>query len=128
LDGAHNPTKMKAFIKTLKKLFPKQKKIFIVAFKKDKNVKGILRQILPVADYIVITEFRVKTDMAKNASAEAFNIKNQILKIKYDGEVVVEKDSKKALDKALAIEQFSNSTIIVVTGSLYLVGEVRNML
>jgi hypothetical protein len=142
LDGAHNPTKMKAFLTTLKKLFPKQNKIFIVGFKFDKDIQRMLMQITKVADKIIITEFERVTDMNINASAEALNIKNQIssvrqgfgrqAKIKYDGEVVVEKDSKKALDKALAIEQFNhvkrgwgNSTIIVVTGSLYLVGEIR---
>ena len=36
-----------------------------------------------------------------------------------------------ALDKALsllAIQQYNNSTIVVVTGSLYLVGEIREFL
>jgi len=142
LDGAHNPTKMKAFLTTLKNLYPKENKIFIVAFKFDKDIPKMLKQILQAADTVIVTQFHGKTDMSSNASADALNIKHQILKIKYDGDVVVEKDSKKALDKALAIEprqtwlmKFSNlprrkagSTIIVVTGSLYLVGEIRNML
>lgn len=127
LDGAHNPTKMRAFLSTLKKLFPKEKKIFIIAFKSDKNIKGMLREILKIADILIVTEFRTKTDMSLNASAETESIKHEVSGMKYKS-VSVEKDSKKAVEKALAIQQFNNSTIIIVTGSLYLVGEVRNML
>jgi len=170
LDGAHNPTKMKAFLKTLKKLYPKNPKIFIVAFKNDKDIKSMLSQILKLADKVIITEFTAKTDMSKNASAGALNLKSQISRLaeapakranlKTDAGVFVEKDPKRALQNAIrasAVQQYNNlprrplrpasppasprgeslggreaskagPTIVVVTGSLYLVGEVRNML
>lgn len=131
LDGAHNPVKMKKFLKSLKKIFPTQRKIFIIAFKKDKDVKEILKEIIPNADSIIVTEFKVKTDMSLHAAMPSGSIKSRILSIKKNAKVYIEKDSKKALNKALSlltIEQFNNQTIIVVTGSLYLVGEVRNML
>ena len=149
LDGAHNPTKMKAFLKTLKKLYPKNPKIFIVAFKSDKDIKSMLSQILKLADKVIITEFTAKTDMSKNASAGALNLKSQISRLaeasaslaesrrakranlKTDAKVIVEKDPKRALQNAIrasAVQQYNNSTIVVVTGSLYLVGEIRNML
>ena len=131
LDGAHNPTKMKEFLKSLKKLFPKEKKVFIIAFKFDKDIKGMIKQILEVADAVIITEFRAKTDVNIHASADALNLKSLILNLKSNIKVSLEKDSKKALAKAFnlaAIEQFSNGTIVIVTGSLYLVGEIRNML
>ena len=137
LDGAHNPTKMKAFLETLKELFPKEKKIFIVGFKFDKDIKKMLKEILPVADKIIVTEFKGKTDMKVHASASAFKIAKEInLACRQAGKlsnkvIKVEKNSKKALKKALGnltMEQFNNGTIIVITGSLYLVGEVRNYL
>ncbi len=162
LDGAHNPTKMKLFTKSLQHLFPKHKKIFIIAFKRDKDTKEMLKYIVQAADRIIVTEFEAKTDMAINASADALNIKSQIsslrrsaaealarkwqgfgwqANIKYDGKVMVEKDSGKALEKGLKIIQqparnaessdaggSNSSAILVVTGSLYLVGEIRNKL
>jgi dihydrofolate synthase/folylpolyglutamate synthase len=135
LDGAHNPTKMKAFIYSLKKLYPNDRKTFLIAFKNDKDIPKMLREILRAADLpagrqdeIIVTEFNRATDMVVSASADALKIKDQILKIKYGRDVIVEEDSGKALKKALAIQQFSNSTIIVVTGSLYLVGEIRSSL
>ena len=131
LDGAHNPTKMKAFLTTLKVLFPKQKKIFLVGFKFDKDITKMLKQITKVADKIIVTEFDRATDMAVSSSADVLNLKSQISNLKSDAKVIVEKDSKKAIDKALniLISQYLNiPAIIVVTGSLYLVGEIRNML
>ena len=131
LDGAHNPTKMKAFLTSLKKLFPKEKKIFIVGFKFDKDIKRMLSQILEVADKIILTEFHGKTDISVSSSAKAESIKYQVLSSKYRGKIIVEPNSKKALDLTLNIlvSQYPNiPAIIVVTGSLYLVGEVRSML
>ena len=128
LDGAHNPTKMKAFLATLKKLYPKGKKIFVIAFKSDKAISEMLKQITEVADVIIATEFKAKTDMSLHASAQAIRIKDELLKLKYRGKIAVEKNSEKALDKALAIQQPDSKTIIIITGSLYLVGEIRSML
>ncbi len=133
LDGAHNPVKMKEFLKSLKKLFPKKKKIFIIGFKFDKDIKKMLREIVKVADEIIVTEFSAKTDVSLHASADAESIKYEVLSIKKDVKVAVEKDSQKALEKALvmsnlAMKQFNNRAIIVVTGSLYLVGEIRSYL
>ncbi len=131
LDGAHNPTKMRAFLTTLKKLFPKEKKIFIVAFKNDKDIKGMLKEIAKAADYVVGTEFHIKTDTAVSASLDSKSIKSQLLSIKFRGKIFVESDSKKALNRSLklsTLNQYNNTAIIIVTGSLYLVGEIRSML
>lgn len=136
LDGAHNPTKMRAFLSSLKKLYPKEHKIFIIGFKFDKDIKKMLKQIIKVADEIIITQFKAKTDVAVHASAEALRIKDELLRMNYLGKISVEKDSEKALQMGFkTIEQSNNlprrkagPTIIVVTGSLYLVGEIRNKL
>ena len=130
LDGAHNPTKMKEFLKNLKKLFPKERKVFIIGFKFDKEIKKMLKEILSVADEVIVTEFKGKTDVAVHASASAFKVAKEIKKLS-NKIIKVEKDSKKALQKALnyPITQLPNyQSIIVVTGSLYLVGEIRSML
>ncbi len=131
LDGAHNPVKMKEFIKSLKKLYPKERKIFIVGFKFDKDIKKMLKEIVGVADEIIVTQFKAKTDTNLYASADAVEIKNQILKLKSEAKVAVEKDSEKALEKAfnlLKTQYPNNPSLLVVTGSLYLVGEIRSKL
>ena len=57
IDGAHNPQKMAMFTNNLKRYFPKQKFTFLIAFKKDKDYKAILRYIIPLAQKIIITSF-----------------------------------------------------------------------
>jgi len=133
LDGAHNPTKMKVFLTTLKKLYPKQRKIFVVGFKFDKDIKKMLRQITKLADILIITQFHGKTDISANASTNTKTILEDIKRLRYYDikKVIVENDSRKAFDKSLniLISQYPNiPAIIVVTGSLYLVGEVRSYL
>ena len=129
LDGAHNPTKMQAFIKTLQKLYPSQKKIFVIAFKKGKNIKEMLKEILKAADTIVITKFSATADTSKNAANDVEAINYQLLNINTgDIDIYLERNSQKALRKAFEIARSKKDSIIVITGSLYLVGEVRDWL
>ena len=126
LDGAHNPIKMKKFLESLKKLFPKNKKIFVIGFKFDKDVKKMLGQILKAADKLIVTEFRAKTDMKLNAGMDVKSIKYYVSGANYSGGVYWEENLKRAMGEAFKIAE--KDDLIVVTGSLYLVGEVRDML
>lgn len=126
LDGAHNKAKMHAFITSFKKLYGKRKNIFIIAFKKDKTIQGMLEEILPSADMLVITEFQNVTDMMlKKGAMNAESIKNEVFRIKGKKkiEVFTEKNVSLALKKAF--QKADKKSLIVVTGSLYLVGEAR---
>lgn len=126
LDGAHNPAKMQAFIKSLKTFYPKERKVFVVAFKEDKSIKEMLEEIMPVADAIIFTKFSIKTEVKVKASMGMESIRHYVECIKYKkiAETIYEEDAKKALEKALEMKP----ELIVVTGSLYLVGEIRNKL
>lgn len=129
LDGAHNPTKMKEFLKSLKKIFPKERKVFIIGFKFDKEIKKMLKEVLGATDEVIATEFKSKTDVAVHASAEALRIKDELLRMNYRGKIIVEKDSGKALERGFNIlktQYPNNPSVIAVTGSLYLVGEIRS--
>ncbi|MCL5970552.1 MAG: bifunctional folylpolyglutamate synthase/dihydrofolate synthase [Patescibacteria group bacterium] len=140
LDGAHNLAKMKAFISSLKKIYPYQKKIFIVAFKDDKDAKGMLKEIMKIADSVIITEFHRKIDIKGYGTMGISKIKDlsQRLiglwpKISRNTRIYSTENSEKALKKAFEIlrcaqNDNASSSVIVVTGSLYLVGEVKDLL
>lgn len=142
LDGAHNVDKMNAFLTSLNKYFPDEKKIFLIAFKKDKNVNEMVAMMQKYAEKIIFSRFSAATDMNKSASFKISNYKKQIpnkSKIinspastseagRANPKIYFEKDSKKALDKSLDLAQEIPSSIVVVTGSLYFVGEIRTML
>ena len=125
LDGAHNPVKVKTFLESLTKLIPKKRFIFLIAFKKGKDIEQMLEIIIPHAEAFVITEFNRITDMGRHFTTPVEEIENLLKKLKFSGSITVEKDSAKALEKAKKIA--SGKHPLIVTGSLYLVGEIRDL-
>lgn len=132
LDGAHNVAKMSAFLKSLKKLYLKNPKIFIIAFKKDKNIEKMLKEIIKIADNLIITQFEQAIDFGQKMSSEILSVRNLIssLNLRTKLNIIYEKKAGNAFKKALklATKKQKLKPIIVTTGSLYLVGEIREML
>jgi dihydrofolate synthase/folylpolyglutamate synthase len=127
LDGAHNPAKMDAFVNSLNKIFPDKRKIFVVSFKEDKDISDMLTIILNCADALILTQFNAQTYVSRQGAMDVSSIKNTVLSIKKnDVQIIMEKEPEKALKKA--IELTDQDSIIIVTGSLYFVGEVRQLL
>lgn len=133
LDGAHNQDKMHAFLSTLSALYPHEKKIFLVAFKDGKDASSMLSQILAVSDLLILTRFSSTTDFQKSqyAAMSLETMKRHVVSIqrKYKGkQVLYEKNLEKALKLADVSAKRLKNALIVVTGSLYLVGETRGKL
>ena len=128
LDGAHNTAKMTAFLASLEAIYPQKKKIFVIAFKKDKNISELVQLISKVASRIVVTEFHGVTDMSVRAATPAEQIANTLERLPgVQGKIYVLSDSSEAVVAAKRLAAEKNG-IVIVTGSLYLVGEVRTML
>jgi dihydrofolate synthase / folylpolyglutamate synthase len=113
LDGAHNPGAAKNFLKAWA-LSPwaRTKKTFIFGALKDKDYKTMLRYITPWAKSIVIVP--VISERA---------VKPQVLveycRTRFKNARVV---STGSLEEALSLTK--NEIVTVITGSLYLVGQV----
>ena len=114
LDGAHNPQKMKAFINSLQKAYPNKKFHFVIAFKKDKNIKKMMQMIYPQAATIIATRFQLDTQDLRHTSKETSDIITHFPK-KNIKEI---EDPKKAFD--FAFKRAGKDDVVVVTGSLYL--------
>lgn len=125
LDGAHNVDKMNAFLTSLNKYFPDEKKIFLIAFKKDKNAGEMVSQIQKYAEKIIFSKFSAVTDMNKNPSYKIGDLKHQFSKF---NNTFFEPNPENALELALGNAGKVKNSILVVTGSLYFVGEIRNIL
>lgn len=119
VDGAHNPQKMSILIKTLSSIFPNKKFVFLIAFKKDKEFRKILKEIILVADKLVITRFFTNTQDWLHFSQKPAKIVEVLKKLGFNDYLITD-NAKQGLDKAL--EQDNN--ILVVTGSLYLIAEI----
>ena len=120
-DGAHNPQKMRAFLASLKERFKKTQFNFLVSFKKGKDYKNMTRSISKLAKKIVFTDFSQIDQCTNISSADPYLVKKEVdlLKISSNCEVVVNPD--KAFKKILSS---TDSNIVVVTGSLYLVSHL----
>lgn len=127
LDGAHNEEKMKAFVHGLEELYPGRKKVFIVSFKQDKDMAALVGMLLPLAIRIVTTAFDQPTDLSVKVAANPEMISQLIKTInpQMEERILVTATTKEAM-KAVAEE--SPDTMVVVTGSLYLIGEARSLL
>jgi dihydrofolate synthase/folylpolyglutamate synthase len=123
IDGAHNPQKMEAFIKSLMNIYKEERFTFVLSFKKGKDYEPILRYVLPFAENIILTSFDNTNQGMGQLYSEDPNVIADILKKMNYGYFTIESDLQKALDKSL-----ESKKLIVVTGSLYLVGEVYNLI
>lgn len=121
-DGAHNPQKMAAFLKSLTTLYPKKKFPFLVAFKQGKDIDEMLRLIAPHASEVVISRFTNTTNDMIHTSTEVEEVAAAARSAGIS-QVQVVPDLKEALNLLATAHQ-----TVVITGSLYLLGEVYQMI
>ena len=115
LDGAHNVQKMKALLKTVRTLFPDKKFTFVLAFKKGKEYKKMIQLIIPFAEKMMITDLTYQSTSPEKILREL----NSWGFVK--GEVC------RSIKKITHTIQNNNSDV-VVSGSLYLLGDIYKTL
>ena len=114
IDGAHNAQGIYQLKKALS-LFKYKRLILGIGILKDKDTSKMIELLAPMADVIVATEVNMPRKL------DACELGEEILK--YNENVFVEKDIKKAIEKTM--ELANKDDIIVFGGSLYLIGEVK---
>jgi len=126
IDGAHNPQKMKAFISTIKNLYPDTKFDFLISFSEGKNqiltLHGMLKQIVPRAEKIILTNFVLDTqgDMT-HSSIKNERIIKVLKKLKFFRYEITQ-CTKERLEHMIK----DRKNPFVITGSLYLIGSIYN--
>jgi len=118
LDGAHNPVAVKVLVDSLKHEFIYKRLILVVGIMEDKDIKELLREIVPMAQYIIYT----RPEYFRAAEPEVLMSEAAIWK--RPGEVVPVLTN--ALDRAMEISD--DHDLIVVCGSLFTVGEAMTYL
>lgn len=115
IDGAHNMQGIKALKKSLSELFKYDKLILGIGILADKDVDDMVAEMAPVGDVVIVTEPNIHRAMKAEELGEKFKTTKE--------NVIVEKDIAKAIDRAF--ELASENDLIVFSGSLYLIGDVR---
>jgi len=118
LDGAKDAKAAEVVKKTLLREFTYDRLIAVVSISSDKKIPEMINQIAEVADSFVITSHRVM-DRAAKTSRIATEVERQ-------GKVYeIEEDVKLAVEKA--IELAGKGGVVIITGSVFLVGEAREI-
>jgi dihydrofolate synthase/folylpolyglutamate synthase len=122
LDGAHNVDGIKALVKTVKKHAPsKDRLFFILAMMKDKQVTEMLKVLVEEADVVVATEVK-----GQPRSLTADELAGRLRKMKPELAVYAAADAMEGF--RLVKEQMSENDVCVITGSLFLVAQLRPLL
>lgn len=121
LDGAHNAPKMQAFIDSFQGRYGKRKVPVLLALKKDKEEADIGPIIAKISSQIIITAFHGSQDWPVEAQdpehlAEAMS--NFVEDVRVTG------NATDGLHELLA----KDDDLVVVTGSFYLLSEVKTEL
>jgi dihydrofolate synthase / folylpolyglutamate synthase len=118
LDGAHNPAAATTLVQALKCDLTYRRLILVLGIMADKDIGGILRRLLPLAEVVIFSRPRYEraapperlASLAPNVSQETHVIA----------------DLGAAIQKAQ--ELAGPGDLIVVTGSLFTIGEAREYL
>lgn len=124
LDGAHNMDKVSALAADLPLLLPVppgRSRIGVLGVLEAKQAAAMIAALVPVMDMLVATSPRIT---AKDARA-AGEIAGIAAVHGFHGPVWIEPEPRAAIDRAVALANREPGDAVFVTGSLYLVGNVR---
>jgi len=126
LDGAHNPHGAQALAAALRDEFAFHRLIAVVGMMRDKDARGILAQLEPAVDEIVLTTASsaraMHVDDLAAVAREMFD----------DSRMVIEHELSDAIDTAIGLATDADGdselgTGVVVTGSVAMVGQARTL-
>jgi dihydrofolate synthase/folylpolyglutamate synthase len=116
IDVAHNPAGAWALRSALSQRYEDRLLIFIFGAMRDKAISEMAEILFPLADRVIAT----RPSNPRSASPEEI----QQAAMRSSAEIDAVEDVGRALDRARALAKAG--TVIVITGSIYLVGEVMH--
>jgi len=119
LDGAQNRESAKTLVAAIKKVFKYKRLILVFGASKDKDIRGMLEEMMPMCDSIILTKSKML-----NRALEPAKIEAQILNMKHSiKDMVLTGSTEEALGRALSMARPED--LVLITGSLFIVGEVK---
>src|SRR5690242_2772050 len=116
LDGAHNPAAARQLARFLEENFAGRKILLIYGALRDKAVDEVAGQLFPHAAEVIFTEPSTSRAISAPRLAEIAS--------HHSSSFTVISSAEQALDQALA--EAAPNDAIFITGSLYLVGQLRH--
>jgi len=118
LDGAHNPPAMRSLAHSITRDFDFEQLILVLGVMADKDISNILREILPLASRAIYTR------PAYHRAADPQCLMDMAAEYGRAGEVHLSIPA--AIDRARSLA--GKRDLILITGSLFTIGEVKSYL
>ena len=120
LDGAHNKHKMKGLVDSIKYSYPNKKISVVIGALSTKDADGMVEELADIADNWIATQphvFGKPVTPAKEFAAVIRSVDKNAL-------IHTEENVHKALD--YSIGKLKPDDLLIVTGSIYMLGEARD--
>lgn len=121
LDATHNPHAAEALAATWREIFPTRKAVMVFGAAEKKDINGVLDQLLPVAAEVIT----VPVNSPRSSSPDA--LANRINQLEGTIDVHSEQSVAAGIERARASAR-QRGLPILITGSLFLVGEATALL
>ena len=119
MDGAHNFQKMAALIKSFQQLYPDSKPAVLISLKEGKEYKALVQLLAPIVSQIIITTY----SSAQDTPVDSMDPEVLATAFKAEGaKTTIIEDPSQAVEALLR----SPETVCLITGSFYLLGQIRN--
>ena len=118
LDGAHNPASARTLARAIAEIRPAyQRLILVIGILGDKDYRGILAELVPLADSVLVT----KPDYGRALNVDALAAEARQLHHAVDSAGSIAEAITTARERAMP------GDLILITGSLYVVGDARSL-
>jgi dihydrofolate synthase/folylpolyglutamate synthase len=116
LDGAHNPASARVLARSVAAMKPAYRKlVLIIGILADKDYRKIIAELVPLADHVVVTRPQYSRAMDLPTLASEIKARHGSVEIADSVEEAIRAAGKAA----------SDDDLILITGSLYIVGDAR---
>lgn len=127
LDGAHSPPKMAALSQGLHSLFANKERIIgVLSFSKGHDASASLSTLAPMLHTAVLTEFSAETDYGNKRAQDIQDLAVALKALNPAIQIFLQADPIQAIQ--MASDFAGPNDLICVTGSIFLVGQVRAFL
>jgi len=116
IDGAQNAESASRLKYSVEEIFKYDRLILLLGLSADKDIRGVCRELVPLADEIVLTKAQVAR------AADPHIIRGYIRA----GKVRIARDVKESLGIVFGLA--GKTDMVLAAGSFYLIGEIRNEL
>jgi dihydrofolate synthase/folylpolyglutamate synthase len=117
LDGAHNPAGARVLRRALLEEFTYDRLILVLGIMADKDIGTIVATLAPLAEHVILTRPRYERGAAPEVLLEAAGSLRSRMEVIGTGEAAL----------ARASELARPSDLVLVTGSLYFIGEIKEI-